>query len=643
MAPDPSMFALVAAQPQNSTQQTLDQLNFLGTQIEQTLLNFSIPAHIFAGIHSFSAFDLVAPQYAELARISPKITVFGEADQTPRSIPNIEYIALPAGSTLSHERFLIVNHGQWQVMLLAQTTADSDRRIERQRRYSATLTFASSTVERGAMIASMLAGQQVQRIGRADPFSQQMFIAYLVLRTAQLGRMVNFEPQGIFTEVPSLIELARQTVMPNAFSERLQTLIRQAQGMARLDGIHIYRHEGMMTRPILSTMRLDLVAGVVAGQGPVGEAVQMLQPRLLRTANETIAAYPIFEPASRKLWGAVAFQVQRPDALQNPSESLPLAVILGAITSLIHEELLHKAADVDSMPLPRVEPINLETDAQAFSPPPKPEQAPPQPAPLMGRGRIRLGKGRENNNQPGDSSSQLEVARLPEVAPVEVEMDPFEDYQRRMIAHLVRFDRDGADRVWREAYAKFSARELCINLLQPIQIAIGEGWHRGEVSIAAEHFSTGYITSKIVSFLNSYPDNPNGQIILTGCVQGETHETGMMMLSLFLRWQGYKVIYLGANVPNSTLYDAITTINPDMLLLSATMKENGNNMTEVAHIMARVPDPKPIFGYGGAAFIFFPELRDRVNGYYLGDDPVSILGNIKNLLDTRRMNIKRMS
>jgi methanogenic corrinoid protein MtbC1 len=292
------------------------------------------------------------------------------------------------------------------------------------------------------------------------------------------------------------------------------------------------------------------------------------------------------------------------------------------------------------MPLPRVEPLDLSGQSQPAQPSPEPKTT---PAPQVGRGRIRLGRNRENHHDSGASSPQLEVARLPEVAPLEVESSPFEDYQRRMIAHLVRFDRDGADRVWREAYAKFSARELCINLLQPVQIAIGEGWHRGEVSVAAEHFSTSYITSKIASFLNSYPDNPTGQVIVTGCVQGEMHETGIMMLSLFLRWQGYKVIYIGANVPNSTLYDALTTIKPDMLLLSATMKENGNNMTEVGHIIARLPEPKPLFGYGGAAFIFFPELRDRVNGYYLGDDPSTILTNIKNLLDVRRMSLKRMN
>jgi|GEM_PF-3925780 len=642
MPPDPSIFNLIASSyNQQIFVQGTDSLNILMSQIEQIVLNNGLQPHLFVGVQSFSAFQLYAAHYVELARVFERITVFGEADIQPRRIENTEFIALPAGSTLAQERFLIVNTPEWKVMLVAQQIEENVDRPERRRQFQGVLTFSGKVIERCAVIAGMLAGHSAKPVGKADSSLQQQFTAQLVMRLAQVAKTTKLDLGALLSEVAPLLDIAdHAAAQPNPV-RGLQWLINQSVNFIAADNITIYRNEGMMLRPIVSTAPLEQVPSIINGQKFLGGVASTQEAGMLHGGAvpaeigdpraQSLFGVPLFTHRGEELWGMVAYSSQIPNAFVDGNARTSLSPVTGLVSGLAFEDRSKIEEETVNIPLPPVDrpSNNLPTPT---TPPPQ------QSAPQSPRRRIRLGPRRNDVEVPQSSiSDQINIVRLPEAESVSVEDDPFADYQRRLIGHLLAFDRDSADHVWREAYARFSARELLLNILQPVQIAIGEGWHRGQVSVAAEHFSTAYCESKIISFLNSYPDNPNGKVVLTGCAQGEVHETGIMMFSLFLRWEGYKVIYMGANVPNSTIADAVDEIRPDMLFLSATMKENANNLTEVGHILARIDSP-PIFGFGGMAFIIFPEMRDRVNGYYLGDDPNTALQNIHQLLDQRSLN-----
>lgn len=659
MPPDPSLFNLVAPNYQNQIfTSTVDILNILGTQIEEVILHSAMAPHIYLGMQTFSAFELFATHYADLAQQSEKLTVFGHADKQPFQMPNTEFIALPQDATLTRERFLVINHPVWQVALIAQEDAENVSRWGRQLRYHGLLTFNPKVVERCNMVAALLSGNRPQPVTSGETTRQQYHIAQLVTRTVMLTNLPEFEPAHVLNEAPKLLTLAQQLKPFTTLADRINWLVQIGQRLLNVPHLTLYRNENTMLRPIASTTAIETLSGVVAGQGVVGQAAQQAQPQTdtgtdiaALTGNpayQAALALPLYNAQQSGLWGVALLASENINAIQALQNHMALAIFEGILQTVILKDALavngktttnngvQAAPNADAMPTPDG---NAPIPSTSDTTPAYPTTRKPT------RGRIRLGP-REAPAEaaaPVAENADLELVRLPQAQTITVQEDPLADYQRRIIGHLLSFDRDGADRVWREAYSRFPARDLCVNLLQPVLIAVGEGWHRGQVSVAAEHFTTSYVESKIVGFLNSYPDNPNGATILTGCAQGETHETGIMMLSLFFRWDGHKVIYLGANVPNSTLEDALKTIKPDMLCLSATMKENGNNLTEVGHIMTRLPEPRPLFGFGGSAFIFFPELRERVNGHYLGDEPNIILKNVRDLLDTRRQRLNSLN
>ncbi len=210
------------------------------------------------------------------------------------------------------------------------------------------------------------------------------------------------------------------------------------------------------------------------------------------------------------------------------------------------------------------------------------------------------------------------------------------DLQRRLMSALVAFDRRTAEYLWEETVTQYRAEEICVELLMPVQIAIGEGWHRGEVSVAAEHFASRFVEIKMLNLLHQGHDNPTAPLAVIGCAQAEQHEIGAIMLALFMRWAGFRIIYLGQNVPNSTLADMVRQLRPKLLGLSATTVEAAHNLTEVGHILSRLEPPVPQFIFGGMAFYERPDLIGRIQGMYLDGDVRSITRQLAEMHGVRK-------
>jgi cobalamin-dependent methionine synthase I len=90
------------------------------------------------------------------------------------------------------------------------------------------------------------------------------------------------------------------------------------------------------------------------------------------------------------------------------------------------------------------------------------------------------------------------------------------------------------------------------------------------------------------------------------------------MIATLLKEDGYRVEFLGADLPVDDLVAYTDDVKPAAVLLSATSEWSAAEMSTLQERLARL-QPAPIFGYGGQAFVRFPELRSRVPGIFLGE------------------------
>lgn len=202
---------------------------------------------------------------------------------------------------------------------------------------------------------------------------------------------------------------------------------------------------------------------------------------------------------------------------------------------------------------------------------------------------------------------------------------------RRLYAALIARNETRAAEVLRTAHSRMDVESICLRIIQPCLVAIGEAWHRGDVRIATEHFASQLLRGHVMALYQSLPVRGRAPRVVVGCAPRERHDIGALMLALVLRRAGYRVEFLGADVHLADLVEYARSSRPDLVCLSANAEETALALQLLKGQLDALM-PAPPFGYGGAAFHRDPALRARVPGHYLGGDPVAAVARVRELL-----------
>jgi methanogenic corrinoid protein MtbC1 len=143
-------------------------------------------------------------------------------------------------------------------------------------------------------------------------------------------------------------------------------------------------------------------------------------------------------------------------------------------------------------------------------------------------------------------------------------------------------------------------------VVAPAMHELGRLWERGVITIADEHLATA-ITHRVLAALRPselleqapelHADKPRAML---AAVEGEQHSLGLRMAADLLEDAGYQIAYLGADVPTEAISQAIASLSPDLLGLSATMPEARPRLEDVGELL-RSEHPRLKLLIGGQA------------------------------------------
>ena len=150
--------------------------------------------------------------------------------------------------------------------------------------------------------------------------------------------------------------------------------------------------------------------------------------------------------------------------------------------------------------------------------------------------------------------------------------------------------------------------ELYQRVITPALYEIGRLWEKGALTVADEHLATA-LTHRVLASLRppvrgevsaGEQETPRERRALLAAVEGEQHALGLRMAADVLEDAGLHTIYLGADVPTDALLQAIASLSPDLVALSATMPELAPRLEEVA-VIVREAHPRIGLLVGGQA------------------------------------------
>ncbi len=195
----------------------------------------------------------------------------------------------------------------------------------------------------------------------------------------------------------------------------------------------------------------------------------------------------------------------------------------------------------------------------------------------------------------------------------------FASLRSDVLTALLALDPRRAEAVLQEAFALYSVEDVCLELFEPLLIEVGDRWHAGELSVAAEHYITSFIRSRLFALLHAYHrPEIEGPLVFTACAPDEWHEIGIVLVSIFLARRGIAVRYLGPNLPLDALADLAAQQHPAVVALSAQTRETARELRGVAQMLSQGPPPHPRVVFGGQAFNRDAVLRESTEGTYVG-------------------------
>jgi MerR family transcriptional regulator, light-induced transcriptional regulator len=160
-----------------------------------------------------------------------------------------------------------------------------------------------------------------------------------------------------------------------------------------------------------------------------------------------------------------------------------------------------------------------------------------------------------------------------------------EHARARLIGAIETYDEAGVQAALDDGLAAFGLEAFVRDLILPTLIAVGRGWEQGRVGISQEHFASNLIRGRLLSLARLWGRGA-GPLALLACAPGEQHDVSLLAFGLILRSYGWRILFLGADTPLSTLQETARTTGPAVIVLvtfdAALVKTEGAALRRLA-------------------------------------------------------------
>jgi len=195
------------------------------------------------------------------------------------------------------------------------------------------------------------------------------------------------------------------------------------------------------------------------------------------------------------------------------------------------------------------------------------------------------------------------------------------------------YDAKKLESILLNASAKLTQPVLIEEVVIPLVYKIGDMWHEGEIRVANEHLASSVIRSFLFNLLESYPSNNSAPVLISATPRGQEHELGALIAGVVAAASGWKVVYLGANLPAEEVGAVVSYLNTKVVAISLVYPSDDPSLPKELKKLKQILPPGVSIIAGGRA----------ADGYLNSLDEIGalVVKNTKQLrleLDTIRQN-----
>lgn len=163
--------------------------------------------------------------------------------------------------------------------------------------------------------------------------------------------------------------------------------------------------------------------------------------------------------------------------------------------------------------------------------------------------------------------------------------------------------------------------DFCDHGVRGFMYQVGETWRQGRLRVGEEHMASEMLVESLLHLRTEMEDgqpgpgtpDPDAPVAVVGSMEGDRHHLGALCVRLLLERRGWRVYYLGADVPVEDYAAVQRSREADLVCVSFAPPNTAADMKRCVRILGEFYQESHPFGLAlGGAVGGRPELDDLV-------------------------------
>ena len=173
-------------------------------------------------------------------------------------------------------------------------------------------------------------------------------------------------------------------------------------------------------------------------------------------------------------------------------------------------------------------------------------------------------------------------------------------------------DLDGPrlEAILNRALMSLGSMELIEGIIVPLMVTLGELWQKGKLDAYSEHLATIVVRQTVTRLLVWPPAEPTAPLAIVTTPAGQRHELGAILAASTAQAGGWRVVYLGTDLPARDIARAAEQVRAEVVALSLVYPADDPKLgAELLELRERLPRSVQIIVGGPAATSYRPVLQ----------------------------------
>ena len=193
-------------------------------------------------------------------------------------------------------------------------------------------------------------------------------------------------------------------------------------------------------------------------------------------------------------------------------------------------------------------------------------------------------------------------------------------FLKTSLAAMERFDSKELEETLNRALLTLNAQIFIDGLAAPLMRKIGDAWSHGDVTPAQEHLASAVLQRVLGRLLEGLQPAVGAPNVVIGTPAGQGHEFGALFAAATAGALGWKVTYLGANLPAEDIATAVRDTGADAVTLSIVYPTEDTELLEdeLKELRLALPPAVPVL-VGVAGMVSCKTALDEIEAIQLTD------------------------